>query len=80
MNIITSNKAVGQRGRALPSGHRLTMSVAGPLLIYKHWDARNPVPTGMNRNQRRDDAGYRSRFPVSHMYMQRDPATLTNIL
>ena len=69
--------------RAPPCGTLTQVGFRHPL-IYKALvpggNAYNWFPLDSNWNQPRDDAGHRSGFPVSHVYLQRDPATLTNIL
>ena len=69
--------------RAPPCGTLTQVGFRHPL-IYKSLvpggNAYNWFPLDSNWNEPHDDAGHRCGFPVSHMFFQRDPATLTNIL
>ena len=69
--------------RALPCGTLTQVDFRHPLLyktLVPGGNAYNWFPLDSNWNQRRGDAGHRSGLPVSHVYLQRDLATLTDIL
>ena len=72
-----------QSDRAPLCGTLTQVSSHHPLL-YKApapgGNAYNQLSLDSNWNGPRDDVAHRSGFPVSHVDLQRDPATLTNIL
>ena len=78
MNTKISNKAVGHS----PAVWSSTDNEWGPdrCLYTNTGNAYNWLPPDSNWNARRDDVAHRGGLPVSHMYMQRDSATLTSIL
>ena len=69
--------------RAPPCGTQTQVGFCHSLLykaLVPGGNAYNWFPLDSNWNQRRGDVGHRSGLPVSHVYLQRDLGTLTDIL
>ena len=62
--------ATRANGQSFAVWSQLTMSVGwGTAYILGMLTGYHRIPTGMNRNPRRDDVAHRNRLPITHVYM-----------